>query len=171
MWCSFCLKAVIVFFFFREVGNVLYGKLGVLNCWAGTLKGHSTHGGGDHLHIDDPRDFILHNTASTHHSYHGLDDHFWWHEFQGHLKGNCWWWVPSQGGWYLLKAWGWGHHMHWFQRLGWGWISFCQLCLQLLFQPLVLSSPCLRTPVVVPLLWFTKGQWGLSHGGDQPRGV
>ena len=63
---------------------------GVFDCQAGTLKGHLTHRGGDHFHIGDPGDHVLHNMASTHCSYHGFDDHIWLHEFQGHLKGNHW---------------------------------------------------------------------------------
>ena len=127
MWCSFHLKVVIVSFFFQEVCNVLYGKPGGLSCQVGIAKGHSTNRGGDHLHIGDPRGLVLYNTASTHHSHCRFDDHFWLHELQGHLVGIHRWQVPSQAGCYLLKALGWGHHVCWFQRLGWGWISFDQL--------------------------------------------
>ena len=123
------------------------------------------------LHIGDPRGLILYNMASTHHSHCRFDDHFWLCELQGYLEGDCRWQVPSQAGCYLLKAWGWGHHVHWFWRLGWGWIPFCQLCFQLFFHPLVSSSPCLRTPVVVPLPQLTRGWWGFSHGSDWPGGV
>ena len=149
MWCSFCLKAVIVSFFFREVSNVLYGELGVLSCQAIIPKGHLTHGGGDHLHIGDPRGLILYNMAGTHCSHCQFDYCFQLCGLQGHLDGGHRWWVPLQAGCYLLEAQGWDHHLPWFWQLGWRWISFC---LQMLFCPLVLSSPCLRTLEVVPLI-------------------
>ena len=75
MWCSSCLEAVIIFFFFGEVSDVPYGKLGVLN--------HPTHGGGYHLHIGDPGGLILYHTASTHCSYGRFNDHFRLHNFRG----------------------------------------------------------------------------------------
>ena len=171
MWHSFCLEAVIVSFLSWEVCNVLYGKPGVLSHWADMPKGHSTNGGGDCLHIGDPGDLILYNTASTHCSHCRFDDHFWLCELQGHLKSGHRQQVPLQAGCYLLKAQGWSYHVCWFQRLGWGQISFSQLYLQLLFCPLALSSPHLRALVAVPSFCIPKGWWGLSHCHDQPRGV
>ena len=120
MWCSFCLEVVIVSFFFCEVCNVLYGKLGVLSHQAGMPEGHLTHWGGDHLYIGDPGGIILYNIPSTHCSHHGFNDHFWLHEPQGYLKGGHRQWVPLQADCYLLKAQGWSHHVCWFQRLGKG---------------------------------------------------
>ena len=39
MWCSFHLKAIIISFFFREVGNVLYGKPGGFELLGGYTQG------------------------------------------------------------------------------------------------------------------------------------
>ena len=136
-----------------EFCNVLYGKLGVLSCWVGMPKGHSTNKGGDCLHIGDPRECVLYNMASTHHSHHEFNNHFWLHELQRHLKGGHRQWVPLQAGCYLIKAWGGATMYVGSGDLGEGG----QLYLQLLFHPLVSSSPHLRALMVVPSLCFPKG--------------
>ena len=86
-WCSSHLEVVIISFFFGEVSDVPYGKPGVLNHWAGTVKGQPTHRGGYHLHIGDPRGLVLYHMASTHCSYCRFNDCFRLHKFQRHLEG------------------------------------------------------------------------------------
>ena len=114
---------------------------------------------------------ILYNVASTHCSHHGFGYCFWLHVLQGQLERQSQAMDPLQAGCYLLEAWGWGYYLQWFWRFGWGWISFCLLYLQVVFCPLALSSPCLRTPVGVPPFWLMKGLRGLSHSGDWLEGV
>ena len=79
MGCTFHLEVAIVSFFFWEVGNVLYGKPGVLSHCAGMPEGHWTQRGGDHLHIGDPGGLILYNMACTHCSHCRFNDCFWLH--------------------------------------------------------------------------------------------
>ena len=165
------LEAVIMFFFLRGgQWHLLWWSWG-LDCQAGTPEGHLPHRSGDHFHIHDSWGLVLYNAASTHHSHHRFKHQFWLCGLKGYLKGSCRWKVPLQAGHYLLEAQGQGNYLHWLQRLRWGWVLLWLLDLQVLFHPLALSSPCLRTPVLVPLPGLTKGQRGLSSSSDWPGGV